>query len=136
MTANVNIETASAKGVLKVPNAALRFRPTAANGTRKAAAPQTTPPPPPDGGAPGGEGTSKKSSEVTGKVQAFQPSVWILEATKGAQGTLKRVPVTVGLTDGTWTEVSGDLSEGEAVVTGALGNGTKGSSGNLPRRVF
>ncbi len=30
MTANVNIETASAKGVFKVPNAALRFRPTAA----------------------------------------------------------------------------------------------------------
>ena len=136
MTANVNIETASAKDVLKVPNAALRFRPTAANGTRKAAAPEATPPPPPDGGAPGGEGASKKSSAVTGRAQGSQPSVWVLEAKKGARGTLKRVPVMVGLTDGTWTEVSGDLSEGEAVVTGALGNGTRGSSGNLPRRVF
>jgi len=136
MTANVNIETASAKGVLKVPNAALRFRPVAANGSRKTAASQATPPSPQDGGAPGGEGSSKKSSGLTGRTRASQPSVWILEAGNGAQGALKRVPVTVGLTDGTWTEVSGDLSEGEAVVTGALGNGTKGSSTNLPRRMF
>jgi RND family efflux transporter, MFP subunit len=61
MTANVNIETASARDVLKVPNAALRFRPSTENGTRKTAAPQATPPPP-DGGAPGGEGSSKKQA--------------------------------------------------------------------------
>lgn len=136
MTANVNIETASARDVLKVPNAALRFKPSTENGTRKTAATQATPPPP-DSGAPGGEGSSKKVSGMTGKTRVSQPSVWILEVNKGAQGSLKRVPVTVGLTDGTWTEVSGDLSEGDAVVTGALGNGTKGSSStSLTRRVF
>jgi HlyD family secretion protein len=137
MTANVNIETASAKNVLKVPNAALRFRPTTANGAKKASTSQSSPPPPPDGGAPGGEATSRKSSSVSGKSQSSQPSVWVLEQKKGASPSLRRVPVTVGLTDGTSTEVSGDLAEGEAVVTGALGNGSKGSSGgNLPRRMF
>lgn len=136
MTANVNIETASARNVLKVPNAALRFKPSTENGTQKTAATRATPPPPPGGGAPGEEGSSRKTSGVTGKTQASQPSVWILEEKKGSLGSLKRVPVTVGLTDGSWTEVSGELSEGDQVVTGTLGNGTKGSSGNLPRRAF
>ncbi len=136
MTANVNIETASARDVLKVPNAALRFKP-ATNGTKKASTSQATPPPPPDGGAPGGETSSKKSSGISGRSQTVQPAVWVLEQKKGSQSDLRRVPVTVGLTDGTSTEVSGDLSEGEAVVTGSLGNGSKGSSGsNLPRRMF
>jgi HlyD family secretion protein len=136
MTANVSIETASVKDVLRVPNAALRFRP-AASRTKTASTSQVAPPPPPDGGGPGGEGASKKSSGLTGKATVSQPSVWVLETKKGSQPSLRRVPVTVGLTDGSWTEVSGDLAEGEAVVTGTLGNGTKGASGSsLPRRVF
>jgi HlyD family secretion protein len=134
MTANVNIETASAKDVLKVPNAALRFRPATANGTKKASSSQPVPPPP---GGPGEEAAARKSSGISGKSQPSQPAVWILEQGKGSQSSLRRVPVTVGLTDGTSTEVSGDLAEGESVVTGSLGNGSKGSSGgNLPRRMF
>jgi HlyD family secretion protein len=136
MTANVNIETASAKNVLKVPNAALRFRPTTANGAKKASTSQSAPPPPPDGGS-GGEVSSRKSSGLTGKSQSSQPAVWVLGQNKGASPSLRRVTVTAGLTDGTSTEVSGDLAEGEAVVTGSLGNGSKGSSGgSLPRRMF
>jgi HlyD family secretion protein len=135
MTANVNIETASARNVLKVPNAALRFKPVSTNGTKKASTPQPAPPPP-DGGAPGGESSSRKTSGLAGKAQAAQPAVWVLEEPKGSKPALKRVPVTTGLTDGTSTEVEGELSEGDLVVTGALGNGSKGTSGNLPRRMF
>ncbi len=136
MTANVNIETASAKNVLKVPNAALRFRP-AASRTKAASTGQVAPPPPPDGGAPAGQEASKKASGLTGKAPVSQPSVWVLETKKGSQPSLRRVPVSVGLTDGSWTEISGDLAEGDEVVTGTLGNGSKGASGgNLPRRVF
>ncbi len=136
MTANVSIETASVKDVLRVPNAALRFRPPATRAKTETAS-QVAPPPPPDGGSAGGEGVSKKASGLTGKTAALQPSVWVLESKKGSVPSLRRVPVRVGLTDGSWTEVSGDLSEGEAVVTGTLGNGSRGSSGgNLPRRMF
>lgn len=136
MTANVSIETASVKDVLRVPNAALRFRPPAPR-TQTETAARVTPPPPPDGGTAGGEGTLKSSSRLTGKAAVSRPSVWVLETKKGSSPSLRRVPVTVGLTDGSWTEVSGDLSEGEAVVTGILGNGSKGASGSsLPRRMF
>lgn len=136
MTANVSIETASVKDVLRVPNAALRFRPPAPR-TQAETAARVTPPPPPDGGTAGGEGTLKSSSRLTGKAAVSGPSVWVLETKKGSSPSLRRVPVTVGLTDGSWTEVSGDLSEGEAVVTGILGNGSKGASGSsLPRRMF
>jgi len=138
MTANVNIETASAKNVLKVPNAALRFKPTATNGTRTGSSGQVPPPPPPDGAAQGDGASSKKSSGITGKALASQPSLWLLESKKGSQGSLKRVPVETGLTDGSWTEVSGDLAEGDTVVTGTLGNNNaaNGSGRTSGRRLF
>lgn len=135
MTANVNIETASAKNVLKVPNAALRFKPAGTNGTRTASSSQVAPPPPPDGAAQGDGTSSKKSSGITGKARASQPSLWLLESKKGSPDTLKRVPVDVGLTDGSWTEVSGELSEGDRVVTGILGNG-KSAQPATTRRLF
>ncbi len=132
MTANVNIETASEKDTLKVPNAALRFRPSQGDLQKSAAV--TMAPPPPDGG--GDSASTKKASGISGKSRAAQPVVYVLSADKGAEGVLRRVPVTVSLSDGSWTAVSGDLSEGDAVVTGSVGNGTSGSSGSLPRRVF
>jgi len=135
MTANVNIETASAKNVLKVPNAALRFKPAGTNGTRTASSSQVVSPPPPDGAAQGDGTSSKKSSGITGKARASQPALWLLESKKGSPDFLKRVPVDVGLTDGSWTEVSGELSEGDRVVTGILGNG-KSTQPATTRRLF
>ena len=95
MTANVKILTDHRDNVLKVPNAALRFRPpeTAHN----QAAPQS--------GASGG------------RRAASPPTVWVL----AANGKLTSVPVQIGLTDGTDTEVtSGNLKQGDAVVTAAF----------------
>jgi HlyD family secretion protein len=85
MTANVAIRVAEASGVLRVPAAALRFRPGNGNGEGKRRAAS----PPGDGG---------------GEAQ-LRAVVWVLQ--EGQERPLRRVPVEVGLTDGTWTAVSG-----------------------------
>lgn len=106
MTANVTFVTQEAKDVLKVPNAALRFR--LEPGNRK------------DESGPG------------------QRLVTVLRG-----GKPERVPVKVGVTDGSFTEVLSGLEEGEQVVTDrAGGSGTRpgtntgGSTGRPPPRLF
>jgi HlyD family secretion protein len=82
MTANVTFVTARAVDAVKVPNAALRFRPSDPEAVA---------------GTPG-------------------PVVW----TVGADGRPVAIPVTLGITDGTSTEiVGGDLEVGTAVIVGA-----------------
>jgi HlyD family secretion protein len=89
MTAAVTIETARADDVIKVPNAALRFRPTEEQGGRRGAAGNAQP-------------------------NADRAAVWVLD-----QGTITRVPVQAGISDGTQTAVvSTDLTPGRRVVTG------------------
>jgi HlyD family secretion protein len=116
MTAAVTIETGRADDVLKVPNAALRFRPTeaafAALG-QKAPEPRTRPQA--DASRRGGEGRNANAS-VSGRSAggAKADAVWVL-----AENTLRRVPVQVGLTDGTQSAImSGELTPGTQVVTG------------------
>jgi HlyD family secretion protein len=102
MTANVSIVTDTRAGVLRIPNAALRFRWTAekAGGTVK------KPEPPADGAAR--------------RVQ----SLWVLERDKP-----RRVQAALGISDGRFTEVrSGDLKEGDAVIVEASGNAQKNQS--------
>jgi HlyD family secretion protein len=114
MTAAVTIETARADNVVKVPNAALRFRPTDevvdALG-QKAPEPRQR---------PQGQSTRGAQGETVGPRRdrgegGTQPAaVWVLE-----QSMLKRVPVEVGISDGTQTAlVSGDVAAGTRVVTG------------------
>jgi len=114
MTAAVTIETGRADEAIKVPNAALRFRPT----QEAFEALGQKPPEPrqrPQGQAARGPQTgadSQHRDRSTGDSQ--RGSVWVL-----AENTLKRVPVQVGLSDGTQTAVtSGDLTPGTRVVTG------------------
>jgi len=96
MTANVTIELARADDVLRVPNAAFGFRPSAdvlAEFGRQAARPSAS-----DDRAP-----------------ARAPGVWVL-----ADGILTRHLVETGLNDGTTTAVvGGELQEGEQVITSA-----------------
>jgi len=83
MTANVSIIISLRKGVLKIPNAALRFLPVE---------------------------MSKPS------VQQKGAGVWIL-----VQGKPERVPVSTGISDGSYTElVSGKISEGQEVIVESL----------------
>ena len=104
MTANVRFVTAQKTDVLKVPNAALRFRPP----DGAVASPE---------GAPGaGSATPRSPAEKRpggGGVSAGR--VWVL----GRDGQPVPIPVTLGLTDGTSTEiVRGELAEGQAVLIG------------------
>jgi HlyD family secretion protein len=92
--------------VLRVPTAALRFRPPALDGEA-------------GGGAVAGSGrTSEPSIGPGGKTNgaageaASAPTVWRL--TRGAP---EPVGVTTGLTDDSYTEIqSGALAEGDAVI--------------------
>jgi HlyD family secretion protein len=107
MTANVTIEVARADDVLRVPNAALRFRPT-----------QSEP------GNPGasGDGPALASSRE-GDSRQRGPRVWTLQG-----GQLHAVRVETGLSDGTTTAVvGGDLDESAQVVTGVATAGTSAS---------
>ncbi len=79
MTANVSIITASAEQVLRIPNAALRYKPA--------------------------------NQPKTGQPQKG-PGVWVLE-----KGVPKRVGVTVGISDGAFSELlMGEISEGQQVI--------------------
>lgn len=84
MTANVTIRVAHKENVLKLPNAALRYRPERESG-------RTVP--------------AKRDRRPT--------EVWVLR-----EGKEVAVPVTLGLSDGSFTEVlSGDLKPGDSVIT-------------------
>ena len=124
MTANVTVEIARNDGVLRVPNAALRFRPTAelfaalgqtgpetfaqrvgpvstsGEGRQAAQAPERPQPP--------------TALHPDWKEGATHARVWVLH-----EGRLEPVDVQLGITDGTTTAVlGGDLAEGAQVVTG------------------
>jgi HlyD family secretion protein len=103
MTANVTIDVATVEDALRVPNAALRFRPArAAAGPEEAGSAAS----PPAGGL---------ASAVPRPHRPKGPVVWVL----GAGNQLRPVPVRTGITDGQWTEVvSGELKVGDPVVTG------------------
>ncbi|MBS2031794.1 MAG: efflux RND transporter periplasmic adaptor subunit [Deltaproteobacteria bacterium] len=143
MTANVTFVYASVDDALKVPNAALRFRPSGGpggGGPGMAGGP----------GGPGGPGGGHRwhhdggagTSEVVGQTASDggRPregkTVYVLRA-----GQPAAVQVAVGITDGTSTEiVSGGLNEGDAVITDSSGGGAapKGGpqQGNRMGRLF
>ena len=140
MTAAVTVETARVDDVVRVPNAALRFRPSdemlAALGQPVVA-------------GEGGQGTAGMAPEQLAAMrerrQQMSPEereqmrggfgaegrgrapgntadagdravVWVFD-----QGLLRRVPVRTGISDGTQTAVlEGELAPGQRVVTGVL----------------
>src|SRR5881296_580663 len=120
MTANVKLVVAEKPSVLKVPNAALRFRPPGA----EAAAPSGSPGGPVAGGAapskkknPDRPAKDPKLSEDHAKKLAGR--VWIL----GPDGKPAPVRLALGLSDGSFTEVlRGDLKEGQEVIVGLAGS--------------
>jgi HlyD family secretion protein len=104
MTANVRFVTAHKPDVLRVPNTALRFRPPGAAVSSAEGAPGATAPParPPAERRPGAPASS-------------EGLVWVLDR----DGRPAPVQVTLGITDGTSTEiVGGDLTVGQAILVG------------------
>jgi HlyD family secretion protein len=138
MTANVTIVYADQKDVLRVPNAALRFQPMP--GGRGGGRGQGGPPG--QGGQArqgggGGQGQGQGQGQwghkqggpeggVAGETLASHKAVYVLRDNQPV-----RVPITIGVTDGTSTEVQGgELNEGDAVITGlALGAPAGGAPG-------
>ena len=128
MTANITIMTAHQSHVLRVPNAALRFNPGAFLPELKA---QQRPGGMPGGGAPG----AMQAKRDAGHVVKRDDHVWTLDAA----GKPKQVPVTLGISDGQFTEVGGDgVTEGLAVLVGVeeqkQAEGARPIGGGMGRR--
>jgi HlyD family secretion protein len=102
MTATVTVEIARATNALVVPSSALRVRPAA---DVLATIGQRT--------GDGGRGFPTSGSREDVDADETRGEVWLL-----VEGTLERVPVQMGVTDGTRTAVSAPtLEEGMTVVT-------------------
>ena len=102
MTANVSIIVAERSDVLRIPNAALRFRP-----------PESTTNAPPSGATTGGPpaGNAPSGQHPKGQHRPTRP-VYVLK-----DGKLEAVQVKIGITDGVYTEITDGLSESNNVVT-------------------
>jgi len=113
MTATADIVTSERNGVLLVPNAALRFKPSTGKGD--------------SGGGIAGSLTFRRprTNERTATVgRGATQTVYV----KGADGTPQPVQITTGDTNGTVTEVlSGNLKPGAQVITGQLASDADGA---------
>ncbi len=142
MTANVLVPVDVRHDVLRVPNAALRFRPDPAdvvaspkangeNGGAPATSgaaprPTTAGAAPPTGGAggrgahggPGGGGRGSSGASGTGRPAASRSGTLYVEIPNG-KGKLKAVTVRTLITDGNMTAIeSKDLKEGDEIIVG------------------
>lgn len=118
MTANLQIVTEERDNSLRIPNAALRFRPAGAPPpvVAKAPAPESQA----GGNKRGGRNKETRAADAehwtTGRV--YQPN---------SDGNPQAVTLRLGITDGNYTEVlRGDLAEGAALIVG--GNASNGAS--------
>ncbi len=113
MTATVSIRSAEAKAALRVPNAALRFRPS---------------PPLDEAGKP-------VPQEPLPKLEPGKGRVWIVtDETPGAE-KIEPVVVDIGISDGIWTELKSEL-EATKVIRDETDAGPGGSSGSRRRGAF
>src|SRR5262245_41672609 len=139
MTASIRVVTDQRDSVLQVPNAALRFRPpgVAADTARNPAEAQRN---------PGAGSESRPSVDRRGQLQGGNRAgadgaprrgpgqsgrVWVV----GEDGKPRPVPIQVGISDGSRSEVlGGPLTEQSQVIVGAGGPGDRGTRpGSEPR---
>lgn len=105
MTANVSIIISAKKDVLRIPNAVLRFS------------------------MPDKDKDKNKKAQQKGQGQKGA-GVWII-----SDGKPKRLPVSTGVSDGSYTElISGEIKEGQEVVVESLK--TKQKSATTAPRMF
>ncbi len=157
MTANVSVIVASTDDCLKVPNSALRFRPSEKDGTAPKVAPaqnaddrgaaaaggprgggsggpgiESRPGGPRVSGGSGGPGgRSGQGAAIRAGVQGSPKkyAVWV-----PSEGKPKRVPIGIGISDGAFTEVTtGDLKDGQEVIVESLSKTAKPTNGDTQR---
>jgi HlyD family secretion protein len=114
MTANVTIISAHKESALRIPNAALRFRPPPGSMGKGAGEPGS-------GSARASAGDRPTRGRPDGDAApADQRVVWALK-----DGLPQPVRIRIGITDGTYTEVlEGKLAEGDRVIINTVGSGT------------
>jgi len=117
MTAYVSIAVAERKGVLLVPNAALRYKPANAGDQKR-------------GGRPD---SAANTGNTKPKRDGFSGKVYVL-----AQGELAAASVSLGITDNRNTEITGgEIKAGDQVVVGeAQATGKPKTGGAPPMRMF
>jgi HlyD family secretion protein len=112
MTANVAIETARKDDVVRIPAAALRFKPKSAGKEGKEG-----------GGRPQQPGDAKRAPREKGGEKVFVP---------GAENKPKPVPVKIGVSNDAYTElVEGGLKENDEVIVEQINPQKKKSSGGM-----
>ncbi|MDW7981053.1 MAG: efflux RND transporter periplasmic adaptor subunit [Verrucomicrobiales bacterium] len=135
MTANVSIITARRQTVLKIPNAALRFRPPEAMENSRTNTGALGRP----GQRQSGPGAAGAPNPRMRAERAFVRTVYVL-STNSAGGTrgvkLEPVQIKVGITDGIMTEVVEGLKEGDVVVTGVVMPEPQRTASAPPRNPF
>ena len=155
MTADVTIEVATVHDVLRIPNAALRFRPTDVTepsaGSSGAATTEPRSGPPSGrmagrqggmqrpGGAAGGPPASAgqaPQSDSAGET-ASEGGIWRTVYVLDAAGRPQPARIQTGISDGRFTEVlTGDLQEGAPVVVSLATARVDSRSGRPPMRGF
>lgn len=124
MTATVNIVIAHREDVLKVPNAALRFKVIDPKAT-PVPTPMNTPPP------------SRHATIGGGRAERKDRSIYVMTPS----GKPEPVPVKLGINDGVSTEILEGLKENDTIVTGqeiqkgsSAAGGPSNPFGGGPRR--
>lgn len=118
MTANASVTTAKRENALRLPNAALRFRPPEGAAVASADLPK-------DSSAGKGkdhDGAQRERGTANGREhreggapEAARKTVYVLDE----KGGLRAQPVELGISDGTWTEVLGPApKDGDLIATG------------------
>jgi HlyD family secretion protein len=119
MTANLQIITDERDDVLRLPNAALRFRPTVAVAA-----------------VPTNQERQTRQRRSRAEVQEQDEGNFGRIYRVGPDGDPQAIPVRLGVTDGSYTEIiRGDVQEGAAVIVGAQrGENVSEASGTATNR--
>lgn len=138
MTASVSVVVAQKENALKIPNAALRFRPPEADGATKTARPTNAPPMAQvegtnartgerggrEGRVRGGGGPGGGNRSGPPKTERAGPKTIYLAEKKMVDGKRviepKAAQIRTGITDGIATEVVEGLKEGDELITGII----------------
>ena len=132
MTANCTFVWAERDDALRIPNAAMRFRPPAELLAQLHPGATSTPRGPgANAEAAQGGGAPRRGTPGAG-ADPSRRTVWVLR-----DGKPQPVVIRTGVSDGSLTEVAeGDLSQGDLVITDMSGGGSGAQQASFPRRMF